>query len=425
MQKLRSWLSNPYTVLYITFFYFIVFAFIVDTPYDIYRGLIEIVKSPDILITDYIAVGGVGATLVNAAAVNLVILTYLVVVRKTPPTGRLMMAFILFAGFAFFGKNIVNVWPIFIGGYLFAMFKKEAPEKYVVDTVLCTALAPAVTQIVMLEHIPVVPRVALAIAFGIMLGFIMPAVSANIFRVHHGFNLYNIGFTAGILAILTRIFIAAIGGGNTYPVFYWSYGYWVSLVVFMAILFSFYVVVGLFCSIDIRKKISALLNCPGQAPVDFYLDFGNVTWLNMGLLGLSTTAVMLAIRSDINGAVMGCIFTVVAFGSIGKHMKNIWPVMIGCLISGGFLFVWNGTHPSAALAVLLVTCLAPIAGKYGWFWGVLAGIIHLHIAMHVVVFSGGFNLYNNGLAGGFVVMLLYPVIITFENLRTKKKAKAE
>jgi hypothetical protein len=94
--------------------------------------------------------------------------------------------------------------------------------------------------------------------------------------------------------------------------------------------------------------------------------------------------------------------------------------MIGCLISGGLWHVWHGTNPSSSLAILLVTCLAPIAGKYGWKWGIIAGILHLHIAMHVVEFSGGFNLYNNGLAGGFVVMFLLPIITTFEKLRGGK-----
>jgi hypothetical protein len=140
----------------------------------------------------------------------------------------------------------------------------------------------------------------------------------------------------------------------------------------------------------------------------------------MGLLGLSTTAVMLAIGSDINGAVMGSIFTVVAFGSIGKHMTNVWPVMIGCLLAGGFVQISTGETPSASIAVLLVTCLAPIAGKYGWKWGIVAGFVHLNIAAHVVTFSGGFNLYNNGLAGGFVAMFLLPLIKMLHECKTTR-----
>jgi len=412
MQKLKQWLKNPYVVLYITFAYFILFAFIVDTPYEIFRGLIAIVLSYDILITDYVAVGGVGATLVNAAIVNLVILTY--TAHKVPKAnGPLIMSFLLFAGFAFFGKNIVNVWPIFFGGYLYAKFRKDPPEKYIVVTVLATALGPTVTQMAMLDHIPVIPRFIIAGAFGALVGFVMPPISQNIMNVHQGFNLYNVGFTAGILAILTRIFVVVIGGDAILPVFIWSTEYKLTLSIFMGILFVFFIVVGLWCGENHKENLKGLFKCAGQAPCDYYADYGDTVYINLGLLGLSTTALMLLINSDMNGAVMGSIFTVVAFGAIGKHMRNVWPVMIGCLLAGGFMHIWTGTHPSSSIAVLLVTCLAPIPGRYGWKWGVIAGMLHLNIAMHVVTFSGGFNLYNNGLAGGFVVMFLLPLIRAF------------
>ena len=38
-----------------------------DTPEEIWNGLIHIVVDPDYLITDYMEVGGVGAALVNSA----------------------------------------------------------------------------------------------------------------------------------------------------------------------------------------------------------------------------------------------------------------------------------------------------------------------------------------------------------------------
>ena len=60
MQKLKPWLKNPYNVLYIVFAYHIVFAFIVDTPYEIFHGLIAISLSYDLLISDYVYKGGVG-----------------------------------------------------------------------------------------------------------------------------------------------------------------------------------------------------------------------------------------------------------------------------------------------------------------------------------------------------------------------------
>jgi len=409
MQRLKLWLRDPYIVLYVIFIYFIIFALIVNTPYEIFRGLIVISTAYDILITDYIAIGGVGATLVNAAIVNLIFLTYMSRIQRKP-SGSLIMAFWLLAGFAFFGKNLINVWPILFGGYLYAKFRKEPFDRYAVVTVLGTALGPTVTQMAMLDHIPVIPRFIFAGAFGVMIGFVIPPISQNIMNVHQGFNLYNIGFTAGILAILTRILVMTIGGGEVLPVFIWSTEYKLTLSIFMVILFTFMVAVGVLCGENHKENLMGLFKRTGQAASDYYADYGEVAYINMGILGFFSLALMLIIGSDINGPVMGSIFTVIGFGSFGKHIRNCWPVMLGCLLAGGFIHINSGSNPSSSIAVLLVTCLAPIAGRYGWKWGIFAGILHLHIAMNVVNFSGGFNLYNNGLAAGFVVMLLLPVI---------------
>ncbi|MCL2400587.1 MAG: DUF1576 domain-containing protein [Defluviitaleaceae bacterium] len=415
MQKLKSWLMNPYVVLYIIFIYFIVFALIVDTPYEIFNGLIAIALSYDLLITDYVAVGGVGATLVNSAIVNLIFLTYMARIQRKA-SGSLIMAFWLLAGFSFFGKNFINVWPILIGGYLYSKFRKESFERYAVVSALATALGPIVTQIAYLDHIPIVPRLIFAVVFGIFIGFIVPPISQNLMNVHQGFNLYNVGFTAGILAILTRIFVSVIGGGEVNPIFiYWSTEYLVVLCIFMGIIFAFLFFVGWICGESHKENLQGMFKRTGQAASDYYADYGEVTYINMGLLGLSVTILMLAIGSDINGPVVGSIFTVVGFGAFGKHMRNIWPVIAGCLLAGGFVHIFFGSNPSSSIAVLLVSCLAPIAGRYGWKWGVVAGFVHLNIAMHVVNFSGGFNLYNNGLAAGFVTMFLLPIIRVFND----------
>jgi hypothetical protein len=56
-----------------------------------------------------------------------------------------------------------------------------------------------------------------------------------------------------------------------------------------------------------------------------------------------------------------------------------------------------------------VTALAPVAGKFGLFYGLLAGFLHLLIAPQALALQGGFDLYNNGftagLAAGIVVVI--------------------
>jgi hypothetical protein len=74
----------------------------------------------------------------------------------------------------------------------------------------------------------------------------------------------------------------------------------------------------------------------------------------------------------------------------------------------------------AILAIFFVTGLAPLAGKYGFLAGVLAGFIHLLITRLALDFQGGFDLYNNGFAAGFVAAVLSPIFATFKEIRRVK-----
>lgn len=55
-------------------------------------------------------------------------------------------------------------------------------------------------------------------------------------------------------------------------------------------------------------------------------------------------------------------------------------------------------RPGPLLAVLFCTGLAPIAGQFGVFWGMVAGFLHMTIVQNTSILHGGMNLYNNGFA---------------------------
>ena len=75
---------------------------------------------------------------------------------------------------------------------------------------------------------------------------------------------------------------------------------------------------------------------------------------------------------------------------------------------------WSANDPSMLLAALFGTSLAPIAGKYGWGWGIVAGFIHSSAVQSVGALHGGLNLYNNGFAAGIVAAILIPIIQIFK-----------
>jgi len=83
--------------------------------------------------------------------------------------------------------------------------------------------------------------------------------------------------------------------------------------------------------------------------------------------------------------------------------------MVGVFI-GTLAKPWNAHDPSLQLAALFGTTLAPIAGRFGWYWGIVAGFIHSSAALAVGDLHGGLVLYNNGFAAGLVASVLGPVV---------------
>ena len=86
----------------------IVTGLVFGTPSDILPGLYRIIITEDTLITDYIEIAGIGAAFINAALV-LMISVGILVLSKDVVNGFTIAECGLMAGFALFGKNIVNI----------------------------------------------------------------------------------------------------------------------------------------------------------------------------------------------------------------------------------------------------------------------------------------------------------------------------
>ena len=53
--------------------YFMIIGFAIQSPREIYEGLLNIITGTDILITDYFKVGGPGAAFLNAGLLMLIL----------------------------------------------------------------------------------------------------------------------------------------------------------------------------------------------------------------------------------------------------------------------------------------------------------------------------------------------------------------
>jgi len=420
---LRSLLPLPYALMLTVNIAFITLAFILDDPATIYDGFIRIISSRSILITDYIAIGGVGAALVNVAIAGLSSLCMLISSR-IKPSGAIIMALWLTAGFAFFGKNVFNMIPLTIGVWLYSKYKKEPFSNYTLASLLVATLSPVVSEMSFFGAMSMPIEIAIGVLIGFVVGFIFPPISSHMVRAHSGYDLYSMGFAGGLIATIIATTMQSMGH-EVIPARHLSEGHNLPLSIMLYSFSVMMIICGLFANDEdsIAAKIKESIKefkkfhkHSGRLITDFFFLYKYSIYINMGLLCAFATTVVLLLGAQLSGIVLAGIFTMVGFASFGKHMLNIFPVMIGSTLSA-YLNIWEMTTPSNVAAILFSTALAPIAGQFGWIWGIVAGFLHVSVAMFVGEMNGGLNLYNNGFAAGIVAMFLVPVITVSERMR--------
>lgn len=382
-------------------------GFFFNSPGEILEGLGRILTSSSILLTDYMAVGSIGAAFVNSGI--LMLLSIFIAMRSnTSVSGPLIAAVFTIGGFAFFGKNLYNIWPIMTGVLLYAKVQKEPFGKFILPAFFGTALGPLVSQISFGFALTQPTGILLGILAGIAAGFILPPLASHFIRFHQGYNLYNIGFTSGIVGLLFMSLLRGLDLNNP-PTAILLEGHMQELAIYLTILFLSMILYGFETCQDIGKGLGHLFAHPGRLVSDFVASDGfPVTLINMGLLGFLSTGYVILTGGTLNGPILGGIFTVVGFGAFGKHVKNVVPVMAGIYLAN-LIFMWEVSSIGSLLAALFATTLAPIAGAYGILPGILAGFLHMAVVMNVGYLHGGMNLYNNGFSGGFVAAILVPI----------------
>jgi hypothetical protein len=396
---------------------FIVFGLVLDGPSAVARGLLAITTSRDTLLTDYFGIGGIGAGCVNAGLLTLCA-CFIYDRTGAKMSGASVACLFLVLGFALFGKNLLNVWPIVFGVALYSRFKGESFATNINTAFFGVALAPIFSEILFSGLLTAAVSVPLAIATGLLIGFVLAPAAAQLAKAHMGFSLYNMGFTAGLVGTLVVALYKSYGFVPD-PVFVWTTGNNLLLGSFLALVFASMIAIGFAFDRSVPSGLRKVIATTGQAPTDFIAIAGiGPTFANMGLCGAIAMAYILVVGGELNGPVIGAIFTIVGFAAFGKHPRNIVPIMVGVFL-GSLAKPWNVDDPSILLAALFGTTLAPIAGRFGWHWGVVAGFVHSSAALTVGPLHAGLNLYNNGFAAGIVASVLVPVILAIQS-RTRR-----
>lgn len=429
MKKIFKFLYND-MYCEITCLLFLVLSLTLEPISVMFNGYLKILTSPSILSTDYVYIGGLSATLFNVFTIlllNLVLLRLL----KQKISGPIFCGLYMIAGFAFFGKNVVNTLPIYLGIFIYSRFKKVPYRTLILSVLFSTGISPVVSYTYFGLGLPLFFGIPLGIIVGIIVGFIIPAVALHTITFHEGYNLYNTGFALGVISVFVYAVYTLIGFNVKTAKLYDDTNN--IALLYILILISLVSIINAFIiNPKVLSKYKKLIKTTGRMMSDYIRDFGKESVLfNFGLLGLVCSLLLVIFDIPVNGIIFGTILAAIGTTSYGMHIKNVYPIWIGCALA---ILVKKLTGEAIALDVNLdiglitafffASCLAPLAGRYGIIWGIVAGFMHICINPLSLTFQGGFDLYNNGFTAGFVAAVLSVVCESiYEKERRVVRAK--
>jgi len=397
---------------------FIVLGLITDGPGGALKGFIQIQVHSGRLISDFIPIGGIGGTLINASLAGAVGL-FIIVILKVQLSGPTYAAIFTIMGFGFFGKTPLNILPILFGVYLSSKVAGKMFREYIIIALFGTALGPLVSFMVFEFGFTGVTAVAAGILAGTITGFLLPAIAVSMLHLHQGYNLYNMGLSCGFFALFAASLVRA-AGHQFESTMVWYSGESPVVIWLVPVLSIGLIIIGLVS--EKMKSIKEFINIqkiPGRLPSDF-MDMASLggALINSGLIGIAGSIYIFLVGGDFNGAMIAGLLTIMGFGAFGTHLKNSWSIVLGVVMST-LLFGWELSSPGPLLAALFGTTLAPLAGQFGILTGIIAGFIHLIMVMQTGAWQGGMNLYNNGFAGGLTAALIVAVIQWYRSSKEK------
>ena len=448
------------------FFYpvFVSLFFLVATPIavwytgesDFFANLWRILSSPCPLITDYFAVGGLGSTLFNAAVCGL-LANLVIVVCRAERNATLLAGYMLIVAHCFYGLNFLNMWPPFFGVLLFCGVMKKPVSKHIHIAFFSTALAPFVSEVLFRYSIGNFDAsktqisaigVVLALVCGLAVGFVVPALLPGTAAMHKGYSLYKAGLAIGILGIFIHAFMHDSLGVDcpdkivvdNPDYFALPYAYREFMNIFFLIFFGITLLLGFVLNGKSIKGYRSLIKCTGYG-TDFTDKFGmplcmiNIAFYGLGILGylnlifiLPEIFPWLPMGVGFTGPTVGVVFAALTFAADGQHPRNVLPIAVGyatlsalvtviCTLSG-FDVAWTLSTQPYINGFAFATGLCPVAGKYGFKYGVLAGFLSAVICTVTAEMHGGFVLYNGGFTAGLTALVLIP-ILDYYNVKPK------
>lgn len=442
-------LIRSYALFVSLFFLFAVpIAVWYTEEWDFFDNLRRILTSPSKLITDYFALGGLGSTLFNAAVCGL-LANGIIYVCKVHTNATTFAGYMLIVAHGFYGLNFLNMWPPFIGVLLYCAIMKKKVSENIHIAFFATALAPFVSEMLFRysagNYNPDVAQInwvglTIAIVCGIAVGFIVLPLLPGTTAMHRGYNLYKAGLAIGMLGIFIYAFMyntLGIDAPSAAPIdnpsyYALPYAYRGFMNVFFLVFFAVTLLAGVILRKGRAKDYVKLIRCTGYG-TEFADKFGMpLCMINIAIYGLLIIAylnisfilpeVFPALPQGVGftGPTVGVVFAALTFSADGQHPRNVFPIAVGymllwgivvaiCLMSG-LDIPWTLSTQAYINGLAFATGLCPIAGKYGFRYGVIAGALSATICTVTANMHGGFVLYNGGFTAGLSALILIPLL---------------
>ena len=422
--------------------FFLIAAFFMPDRAEMIPGLLRIIQNPTLSSTNAFSIGGYAATFLNMGLLG-IICSLLYSIPGDKPNHEAVLVTLLTIGFGSWGIHILNIWPTMTGVVLYCLVKKEPLGDYTNLMMLTTGLAPFISEILVrypYDHVVSItlPRILLAFVVGIPAGFTIPAGLRNASNVHKGMTIYSAALPVGMAAFLMQsVLYRVMGVAIPNAVSELHVGSSFIVNTFCCILFASCILGAL--ALGCRPKDYWQLMVDQKVVTNFSATYGNsVMLMNVGLFGFFILGYYNLIGAEFNGVTFGVIFCMLCTCNAGSHPSNVWPIMLGyAVISRVFQLIvplaqGNFTLTLNAQAIVVGLCyangLSLLSDKYGWFWGMVAAMLHYCMVTTTPLLHGGMCLYNGGFTTGLVCLLMLPTLdkivdpkLVRRSLRKQKK----